>query len=47
MTEKNKKKLEQKEKRKMWTGLYPRKTKTKREKEEGNRKKYKGREREW
>lgn len=44
MTEKNKKKLEQKAKRKSWVGLYPRKTKTKREKEESLRKKHKGRE---
>lgn len=42
MTEKNKKKLEQKAKRKSWVGLYPRKTK--REKEESLRKKHKGRE---
>lgn len=44
MTEKNKKKQELKEKRKTWVGLYPRKTKTKREKIDSIRKKYKGRE---
>ena len=42
MTEKNREKAERKAKRKMWTGLYTRKTKTKREKEENLRKKYKG-----
>jgi len=41
MTEKNKRKQELKEKRKSWVGFYPRKTKTKREKEESIRKKYK------
>ena len=44
MTEKNKKKQEQKEKRKMWVGYYPRRTKTKREKIDSIRKKHKGRE---
>lgn len=44
MIEKNKKKKELKEKRKSWVGLYPRKTKTKREKEESLRKKHKNRE---
>ena len=44
MTEKNRKKQERKEKRKMWTGLYPRRTKTKREKAEAIRKKYKNKE---
>ncbi len=44
MTEKNKKKQELKEKRKTWVGLYPRKTKTKREKMDSIRKKHKGRE---
>jgi hypothetical protein len=43
MTEKNKAKAERKARRKMWNGLYTRKTKTKREKEESVRKKYKGR----
>lgn len=43
MTEKNKAKQERKEKRKTWVGLYPRRTKTKKEKEESLRKKYKGR----
>ena len=43
MTEKNKAKAERKAKRKMWNGLYTRKTKTKREKEESVRKKHKGR----
>ena len=43
MTEKNKAKQERKAKRKMWNGLYVRKTKTKREKEESLRKKHKGR----
>lgn len=42
MTEKNKAKAERKAKRKMWTGLYTRKTKTKREKEESLRNKHKG-----
>ena len=44
MTEKNREKQERKEKRKMWIGFYPRRTKTKREKEEASRKKYKNRE---
>jgi hypothetical protein len=44
MTEKNKEKLERKEKRKMWNGLYPRRTKTKREKVEAIRKKHKNKE---
>lgn len=43
MTEKNKAKAERKARRKMWNGLYTRKTKTKREKEERARKKHKGR----
>lgn len=43
MTEKNKEKQERKEKRKTWVGLYPRRTKTKREKEVSLRKKHKGR----
>ena len=43
MTEKNKEKQERKEKRKTWVGLYPRKTKTKREKEVSLRKKHTGR----
>ena len=43
MTEKNKKKQERKEKRKSWVGLYPRRTKTNREKEESQRNKHKGR----
>mgnify|MGYP003418326728 CR=1 FL=1 len=43
MTEKNKEKQERKERRKMWTGFYPRRTKTKREKEVSLRKKHKGR----
>ena len=42
MTEKNKAKAERKARRKMWNGLYTRKTKTKREKEESARRKYKG-----
>lgn len=43
MTEKNRAKEERKAKRKMWTGFYTRKTKTKREAEESQRKKHKGR----
>lgn len=43
MTEKNKAKAERKARRKMWNGLYTRKTKTKREKEECARRKHKGR----
>ena len=43
MTEKNKEKAERKARRKMWTGFYPRRTKTKREAEESQRKKHKGR----
>lgn len=43
MIEKNKAKQERKEKRKTWVGLYPRRTKTKREKEINLRKKHKGR----
>ena len=43
MTEKNKAKQERKEKHKTWVGLYPRRTKTKREKEENLRKKHRGR----
>jgi hypothetical protein len=42
MTEKNKEKQERKEKRKTWVGLYPRRTKTKREKVESLRNKHKG-----
>lgn len=42
MLEKNKQKEERKARRKSWVGLYPRRTKTKREKEEGQRKKHKG-----
>ena len=42
MTQKNQEKQERKAKRKMWTGLYPRKTKTKREKVESLRNKHKG-----
>ena len=40
MLEKNKAKAERK-KRKLWTGLYPRATPTKKEKEEKLKKKYK------
>lgn len=43
MTEKNKEKAERKARRKMWTGFYTRRTKTKREKEVSLRKKHKGR----
>lgn len=43
MTEKNKARAERKAKRKTWVGLYTRKTKTKREKEESLRRKHKGR----
>lgn len=43
MTEKNQEKAERKSKRKMWTGYYTRKTKTKKEKEESLRNKHKGR----
>lgn len=46
MTEKNKAKAERKAKRKMWTGLYPRRTKTKREKEISAERKHKKRGRE-
>ena len=45
MTEKNKAKQERKAKRKMWTGLYVRKTKTKREAQESQERKHKKRER--
>lgn len=44
MTEKNKAKAERKARRKMWTGYYTRKTKTKREAQESERKKHKKRE---
>ena len=43
MTQKNKEAQERKARRKLWTGLYPRRTKTKREKEVSLRKKHKGR----
>ena len=41
MTEKNKAKAERKARRKMWTGCYTRKTKTKREAQESARNKHK------
>ena len=41
MLEKNKAKTERKEKRKLWVGCYPRRTKTKREKMLNLEKKYK------
>lgn len=45
MTEKNKAKAERKARRKMWTGLYPRRTKTKREALTHQERKHKKRER--
>lgn len=41
MTEKNKEKAERKARRKLWTGFYTRKTKTKKEAIESARKKHK------
>lgn len=46
MTEKNKAKAERKAKRKMWTGCYTRRTKTKREAQLSADRKHKKRERE-
>ena len=46
MTEKNKAKMERKAKRKTWVGLYPRKTKTKKEAQERAEKKHRNKERE-
>lgn len=43
MTEKNKAKAERKAKRKTWEGCYPRRTKTKREKEVSLERKHKKR----
>ena len=45
MTEKNKAKAERKARRKMWTGLYPRRTKTKREAQEHQERKHRKKER--